>query len=106
MKRKPKEDPLPPMIPATTPEAREQQLIALATNLAEEQLRNGTASSQVITHYLKLGTINAQYEKKMMEKQMMLMDAKVEAIKSTERIEELYKNALDAMRIYSGEKND
>ena len=76
--------------PALTPEARENQLIFLATELAEQQLRDGTASSQVITHYLKLGSSNA----------------KTEALQSAKHIEELYANAIEAMKSYSGHGGD
>ena len=88
---------------ALTPEARENQLIALAVDLAEQQLRDGTASSQVITHYLKLASTKDRLEKEIMEKQKELLEAKTEAIKSAKRVEELYSNALTAMRMYSGQ---
>lgn len=89
--------------PALTPEARENQLAALAVDLAEKQLRDGTASSQVITHYLKLCSTTAKIEKEMLEKQKELIDAKTQSLKSAQKIEELYMNALDAMRNYSGQ---
>ena len=88
--------------PAVTPEGRENQLIALAVNLAEKQLLKGSASSQVITHYLKLGSTKEDIEKQILRKQMELITAKTEAIKSGKKTEELYKNALNAMRRYSG----
>lgn len=88
--------------PAPTPEARENQLIALAVDLAEQQLRDGTASNQVIVHYLKLGSSRERMEQKMLEKKTELAEAKTESIQSAQRIEELYSNALDAMRLYSG----
>ena len=92
--------------PALTPEARENQLIYLATDLAEQQLRDGTASSQVITHYLKLGTTKERIEKEILEKQKELISAKTEALQSNKRIEELYKDAIAAMRKYSGNGED
>lgn len=88
--------------PATTPEARENQMIALAIDLAEKQLAKGTASSQVITHYLKLGSTKERIEKEILLQQKELIQAKTEAIHSAKKVEELYKNALDAMRSYSG----
>jgi hypothetical protein len=88
--------------PALTPEARENQLISLAVDLAEKQLQEGTASSQVITHYLKLGSTKERIEKEILEKQKELISAKTQALKSAERIEELYKEAISAMRRYSG----
>ena len=91
------------MRPALTPEARENQLVSLAVDLAEKQLMDGTASSQVITHYLKLGSTKEQLEKEILEKQKELMDAKTQSLKSVQKIEELYTNALNAMRNYSGQ---
>lgn len=92
--------------PAITVEAREEQLIALAVNLAEKQLMEGTASSQVITHYLKLGSSKERLEKKLLEEQVKATEAKTEALKSAKRVEELYEGALKAMREYSGHTED
>ena len=89
------------MRPALTPEARENQLISLAVDLAEQQLIEGTASSQVITHYLKLGSTKERLEKEKLEQENELLKAKTEALQSAQRVEELYANALDAMRNYS-----
>ena len=91
------------MRPALTPEARENQLISLAVDLAEEQLRDKTASSQVITHFLKLGTTKAELEKEKLAKENELLRAKTESIESQKRIEELYAEALNAMRRYNGQ---
>ncbi len=91
--------------PATTPEARENQLIALAVDLAEKQLIEGTASSQVITHYLKLGSTKERIEREILEKQKELIEAKTESLQSTKRIEELYTNAINAMKSYSGQND-
>ena len=88
--------------PGLTPEARENQLISLAVDLAEKQLQEGTASSQVITHYLKLGSTKERIEKEILEKQKELITAKTESLQSAKRVEELYANALNAMRRYSG----
>ena len=88
--------------PALTPEARENQLIYLATELAEQQLRDGTASSQVITHYLKLGSSKERLEKEILAENKKLLAAKTESLQSTKRIEELYKDAIKAMQKYSG----
>lgn len=93
------------MRPATTPEARENQLIALAVDLAEKQLIEGTASSQVITHYLKLGSTKERIEREILEKQKALIEAKTENLQSAKRIEELYTNAINAMKNYSGQNN-
>lgn len=88
--------------PAITSEARENQMIAAAVDLAEKQLREGTASSQVITHFLKLGTEKYKKELKVLERQEELMTAKAEAIKSAQRVEELYSKAIVAFRSYQG----
>ena len=92
--------------PALTPDARENQLISLATNLAEQQLMDGTASSQVITHYLKLGTAKSQLELEKLKRENELLRAKTESIESSKRVEELYMNALNAMKNYSGHGGD
>lgn len=92
--------------PATTPEARENQLIALAVDLAEKQLLEGTASSQVITHYLKLGTAKEKLEREILESKKELMKAQTENLQAAKRIEELYTNALNAMKHYSGQDRD
>lgn len=88
--------------PALTPEARENQLVYLATELAEQQLRDGTASSQVITHFLKLGSSKEKIEQEILVEQKQLLVAKTEALQSSKRIEELYSNAITAMKSYSG----
>lgn len=90
--------------PARTPEARENQMIALAIDLAEKQLEKGTASSQVITHFLKLGSTRERKELEVLEKQKDFIKAKTESIQSDKRVEELYLNALNAMRAYTGSK--
>lgn len=92
------------MRPALSPEAREKQMISLAVDLAEQQLLDGTASSQVITHYLKLGSTRERIENEIKEKQKELISAKTEAIQSAKRIEELYTDALNAMKNYSGQE--
>ena len=88
--------------PALTPEARENQMISLAVDLAEQQLRDGTASSQVITHFLKLATKKEQIEREILEKRKDLIIAKTESLQSAKKIEELYENAIAAMRSYGG----
>lgn len=92
--------------PALTPEARENQMIALAVDLAEQQLIDGTASSQVITHYLKLGSTKERIEKEILERQKDLITAKTENLKSQARSEALIEEALAAMKRYSGRRDD
>lgn len=88
--------------PAITPEARENQMVSLAVDLAEKQLMEGTASSQVITHYLKLGSTKERIEKEILENKKELIKAQTESMQSAKKVEELYENALNAMRAYSG----
>ena len=92
--------------PAISPEARENQLISLAVDLAEQQLRGGTASSQVITHYLKLGTTRERLEKEKLEEENKLLKAKTENLQSQKRVEDLYTKALNAMRKYAGQGDE
>lgn len=90
------------MRPALSPDARENQMISLAVDLAEKQLTEGTASSQVISHYLKLASSKERLEKEILEKQKELMEAKTQAIKSQQKSEELFANAINAFKNYSG----
>lgn len=92
--------------PATNPDAREKQLIAAAVDLAEKQILEGTASSQVLAHFLKLGSSREKKEQEKLRLENELVKAKTEAVQSQKRTEELYKNALDAMRSYSGREGD
>lgn len=88
--------------PAITVEAQENKMISLAVELAERQLIEGTASSQVITHYLKLGTMKERLEREKLEEENKLLRAKTEALESYKDIKALYGEALKAMRKYSG----
>lgn len=92
--------------PALTPEVRENQMISLAVDLAEQQLREGTASSQVITHFLKLGSTKERLEKEKLEEENKLLRAKTENLKTMKNIEELYSNAIKSMKTYSGQGDD
>jgi|SRR5580765_1537465 len=88
--------------PATTPEARENELISAATDLAEKQILAGSASSQVVTHYLKLGSTRERLEQQRLEHENELTRVKIEALESQQRVEALYMEALTAMRSYAG----
>lgn len=88
--------------PAMTPEEREQEIVTLAYDLAEKQIREGTASSQVLTHFLKRGTIEAEYELEKLKKENALLAAKTSAIESAQRSEELFSQAIEAMKKYRG----
>ena len=106
IKRVPEDRPEIKSPPVMTPEAREQQLISLAIDLAEKQLREGTASSQVITHYLKLGSSKEKLEQEILTEQKKLVVAKTSAIESEGRMEELYAEAIKAMRTYNGQSEE
>ena len=88
--------------PATTPEGRENQLISRAIDLAEKQLIEGTASATVITHFLKLASTREKLEQERLQRENLLLSAKVEQIASSKRVEELYEAALNVMRQYAG----
>lgn len=93
---------IPKIRPALTPEAREKQMIALAVDLVEQRLLDGTASSQETTHFLKLGSMRNQLEMEKLRTENDLLSAKIKAIESGERIEKLYQEAIMAMQRYSG----
>lgn len=88
--------------PATSPEERELELASAAYDLAEEQIRGGTASSQVITHFLKAGSGREELERQRIQHENELLAVKKTAIEDKARIEELFTSAIDAMRRYSG----
>lgn len=92
--------------PALTPEARENQLIALAVDLVEQRLLDGTASSQETTHFLKLGSMKNRLEMEKLQEENRLLKAKTEVLQSSKRVEELYTEAIKAMRRYSGQRDD
>ena len=92
--------------PALTPEARENQMIALAVDLVEQRLLDGTASSQETTHFLKLGSMKNRLEMEKLQEENSLLKARTEALQSAKRVEELYSEAIKAMRRYSGQGND
>jgi microsomal dipeptidase-like Zn-dependent dipeptidase len=99
-------DELPPERgkPASTSEGRDNQLISLAMDLAAKQMREGTASAQVITHYLKMGSPRERLEQERLVRENELLREKVESLSSAKRMEELYEQAIAAMRTYSGQK--
>jgi hypothetical protein len=101
-RRKPAEGERRRRKPATSPEQREGELIAKASDLAEEQIEGGTASSQVITHFLKLGSSRERLEQQRIRHENELLEVKKEAMEGQKRVEELYMSALDAMRSYQG----
>jgi hypothetical protein len=92
--------------PARTLEGRENQLIAKAYDLAEQQIDDGSASAQVITHFLKLGTEREKLERQKLTKETLLLQARIEGAASQARVEELYGKALNAMRAYAGQDPD
>lgn len=91
---------------ALTPESREEQLIGLAMDAAEDLLMSGNAPSQIITHYLKLGSMKERKEVERLTKEIELMQAKIEALESGQRMEELYSQAIEAMQIYRGKTDE
>jgi hypothetical protein len=96
----------PRRAPARTSEARELELSAAAYDLAEEQIREGTASSQVLTHFLKAGSMRERLEQQRMQHEIELMEVKRENLVAQTRVEELYVNAIEAMRSYVGASPD
>lgn len=88
--------------PALTHEARQQQMIAKAERLAEKKLEDGTASPQIIVHYLRLASERERRQNEVLEAEIELKKAKVEAIRSAAKIEELYNEGMKLFRMYSG----
>lgn len=92
--------------PATTPQAREDQLIAMAYELVEQRIRDGSATGTELVQILKWGSTKERLEKELMEKELQLKQAKTEALQSAKKVEELYEKAIDAMKSYGGMKDD
>ena len=92
--------------PALSPEARESQLANLALNVAEEQLRNGTASSQVITHFLRIASTEQKRRIEKLEEENKLLRAKTESLQAMQKSEELFEQAINAMKLYGGSRSD
>lgn len=92
--------------PATTLKAREDQLIAAAYDLAEKLIKKGTASSQVTTHFLKLGSTREQIEKERLQGEVKLLQAKIDSMASAENMEQRYQDAISAMRRYQGHPDE
>lgn len=99
----PRDESGPRRPPAKTPEGREKQLISLAYDLAEKQLVDGSASAQVITQFLKLGSTRERLEQRKLDGEIELTKAKIQQIASVEKIEKLYTDAINAMRNYGGD---
>ena len=92
--------------PAINPDARQNQLISLAVNLAEKQLKEGTASSQVITHFLKLATVKEQVELEKIQMEKELLKAKIDSLEATKQTAEKFEQAIKAMKSYQGTSDD
>lgn len=90
------------MVPATTPQGRENQLINLAIDRAEQQIRDGTASAQVISHFLKLGSSRERLEQDRLLSENVLVNAKIDDLANKKDVGEMYKKALGAMQLYTG----
>lgn len=106
-KKEPEKDHVAPRRqPANTPEDREQQMISYADALAEKQLRQGTASSQVITHYLKLGTGRERLEQEKIANENLRLRAQVAQMESQTRAEDLMAELLGQMKLYMGVDED
>lgn len=103
-KATPEDEQFPERPPAKTPDGRESQLVNYAINLAEKQLREGTASSQVITHFLKLGTEREKLEREKIARENQLLQAKVDSLANADSSEKMYREALKAMARYSGQE--
>lgn len=92
--------------PAKSIDGREQQMVALAVKEAERQMREGTASPSIITHYLKLGTTSYALEKEKLQREVELLEAKADNIKSLARMEDTFDEAVTMLRRYQGIDDD
>ena len=91
--------------PAVDPEARENQLIGLATDAAERELLKDTPDKRIVIHYLKLATTKTQLEKEKLRKENLLLAARTDAVTSAAKSEQMYSDAIKAMQLYQGSIN-
>lgn len=98
----PDDKPMQRFPPARTPEAREAQLASLAYDVVEERIRKGTASSQELVHFLKVGSTLQKQELQKLKQETLLVTAKVKDLENAEEMKKLYQDAMDAMRGYAG----
>lgn len=89
--------------PARSIQGREAQLVSIAMDVAEEQMLNGSASAQIINHFLKMGSTREELEQQKVKMELELLDARIEGTRSAKRVEELYEQAIHAMRTYAGQ---
>lgn len=89
--------------PVTSDEAREQQLVALAFDLVEQRLRDGTASAQETVHFLKLGSSKEKLERQIREEEKKLVVAKTSAIEAEKDLKVLTEEAIKAIKVYNGQ---
>lgn len=92
--------------PALNPDSRENQMISLAMDVAEQQMRDGTASPQTINHFLKLGSSENRIKMRKLQREIEFLEAKKESLESTQRIEEMYADAMKAMKSYQGVEDE
>lgn len=91
---------------ASTPEGRENEMIMLAYQEVERRIRDHTATSQELCHFLKMGSEKERLEREKLEVEMELQRVKAEAIESGKHMEELYNNAIAAMKLYGGSEEE
>lgn len=91
---------------AMSSEARESQISSLAYDLVEQRMRDGTATSQETCYFLKLANPNQKLQKKKLEKEIELLEAKTEQIQAARRIDEVYTEAINAFKLYGGSQDD
>lgn len=91
---------------ASTPEGRENEMIMLAYQEVERRIRDHTATSQELCHFLKMGSEKERLEREKLEVEMELQRVRADSIESGKHMEELYNNAIAAMKMYSGVEED
>lgn len=93
-------------LPARTAKGRENQLINLAVDLAEQKLKDGTASSQIITTLLNLATTRAQLENEKLKSDLRVAEAKIKNLQSQDTSSSLYEAAISAFKKYAGDRDE
>lgn len=89
--------------PAKTPEERESMLIAMSLSRIEQQIADGTVSSQVLTHFAKLGSSRERLEQERLRNENEVLRKKVQTMEAAVDVKNLMEDALAAFKGYSGQ---
>lgn len=86
--------------PPLSDKDHEAKLISLTLQMAEQQLIDGTASSQVMTHFLRLGSIRSKVELEKLRLENNLLTEKIQSEKMGQQLKEMFQDVMESLRDY------